>query len=75
MMVAFELADAEAADKLCSTVRLIRPATSLGGVESLVERRAWLPGEERVPPGLVRFSVGLEDPEDLWRDLSIALTE
>ena len=54
-------------------VRLIRAATSLGGVESLVERRAWLPGEERVPAGLLRFSVGLEDPEDLWRDLVTAL--
>ncbi|MBB4687169.1 trans-sulfuration enzyme family protein [Amycolatopsis jiangsuensis] len=73
MMVAFELPDADAADKLCAAVRLIRPATSLGGVESLVERRAWLPGEDRVPPGLIRFSVGLEDPEDLWRDLLTAL--
>ncbi|GAA3535465.1 PLP-dependent transferase [Amycolatopsis ultiminotia] len=73
MMVAFELPDAEAAGKVCAAVRLIRPATSLGGVESLVERRAWLPGEERVPSGLIRFSVGLEDPEDLWRDLLSAL--
>ena len=73
MMVAFELADAEAADRFCASVRLIRAATSLGGVESLVERRAWLAGEERVPPGLIRFSVGLEDPEDLWRDLAAAL--
>ncbi|WP_027928231.1 trans-sulfuration enzyme family protein [Amycolatopsis benzoatilytica] len=74
MMVAFEVADAEAADKVCASVRLIRAATSLGGVESLMERRAWLPGEERVPPGLIRFSVGLEDPEDLWRDLLTALS-
>ncbi|WIX80649.1 PLP-dependent transferase [Amycolatopsis carbonis] len=73
MMVSFELATAEAADQVCSAVRLIRAATSLGGVESLVERRAWLPGEERVPAGLLRFSVGLEDPEDLWRDLVTAL--
>ena len=73
MMAAFELADAEAADRVCASVRLIRSATSLGGVESLVERRAWLPGEERVPAGLIRLSVGLEDPEDLWRDLLSAL--
>jgi cystathionine gamma-synthase len=73
MMVAFEVADADLADEVCASVRLIRSATSLGGVESLVERRAWLPGEERVPPGLIRFSVGLEDPEDLWRDLLAAL--
>ena len=75
MMVAFDLADAETADRFCASVRLIRSATSLGGVESLVERRAWLAGEERVPPGLIRFSVGLEDPEDLWDDLTFALTE
>ena len=73
MMAAFELPDAEAADRVCASVRLIRSATSLGGVESLVERRAWLPGEERVPAGLIRLSVGLEDPEDLWRDLLAAL--
>ncbi|MFF0144499.1 cystathionine gamma-synthase [Amycolatopsis sulphurea] len=73
MMVAFELPDADAADRVCAAVRLIRPATSLGGVESLIERRAWLPGEDRVPPGLIRFSVGLEDPEDLWQDLLTAL--
>jgi cystathionine gamma-synthase len=73
MMVAFETADAETSDKVCASVRLIRSATSLGGVETLVERRAWLPGEERVPPGLIRLSVGLEDPEDLWRDLQAAL--
>jgi cystathionine gamma-synthase len=75
MMVSFDLADAEVADRFCAAVRLIRPATSLGGVESLVERRAWLAGEERVPPGLIRFSVGLEDPDDLWRDLLAALPE
>ncbi|MEC3981087.1 trans-sulfuration enzyme family protein [Amycolatopsis sp. H20-H5] len=73
MMVAFELPDAEAADKVCASLQLIRSATSLGGVESLVERRAWLPGDEHVPAGLIRFSVGLEDPEDLWRDLAGAL--
>ncbi len=73
MMVAFELPDAAAADKVCASVRLIRAATSLGGVESLIERRAWLAGEERVPAGLLRFSVGLEDPEDLWLDLRVAL--
>ncbi|GAB3573714.1 PLP-dependent transferase [Amycolatopsis endophytica] len=73
-MIAFDLADAGAADKLCASLRLIRHATSLGGVESIVERRAMWPGDAHVPAGLVRFSVGLEDPEDLWRDLSQALT-
>ncbi|NIH77606.1 trans-sulfuration enzyme family protein [Amycolatopsis viridis] len=73
-MIAFELADAAAADQLCAALRLIQHATSLGGVESLVERRAVWPGDAHVPAGLVRFSVGLEDPEDLWRDLAQALT-
>ena len=73
-MIAFELPDATAADKVCASLRLIRHATSLGGVESLVERRAMLAGDAHVPAGLVRFSVGLEDPEDLWRDLAQALT-
>ncbi|RSN14992.1 cystathionine gamma-synthase [Streptomyces sp. WAC 05977] len=72
-MIAFELPDAETADKVIGSLRLIRAATSLGGVESLVERRAWLAGDAHVPAGLVRFSVGLEDPEDLWTDLASAL--
>ncbi|OZM72827.1 cystathionine gamma-synthase [Amycolatopsis antarctica] len=72
-MIAFELADAAAADKLCAGLRLITHATSLGGVESTVERRAGLEMDKHVPPGLVRFSVGLEDPEDLWRDLAAVL--
>lgn len=72
-MIAFELEGAEAADTVCAALTLIRHATSLGGVESLVERRAWLAGDAHVPAGLIRFSVGLEDPDDLWRDLSQAL--
>ncbi|HKS46651.1 MAG TPA: PLP-dependent transferase [Amycolatopsis sp.] len=73
-MIAFELPDAAAADGFCARLGLIVHATSLGGVESLVERRAMWPGDAHVPPGLIRFSVGLEDPEDLWRDLAQALT-
>jgi cystathionine gamma-synthase len=72
-MIAFEMPDAEAADRVCAALELIVHATSLGGVESLVERRAVWPGDAHVPPGLIRFSVGLEDAEDLWRDLSRAL--
>ena len=49
------------------------PATSLGGVESLIERRARWTGET-APPNLLRLSTGLEDVEDLWRDLSQALS-
>lgn len=75
-MLAFELAGgAPAADDLCDRVELITHATSLGGVESLVERRAKYAGERSIgtPAGLVRFSVGIEDVEDLWTDLDRAL--
>lgn len=72
-MIAFELPDADFADAFCGRLRLIRHATSLGGVESTVERRAALPGDSHLPGGLIRFSVGLEDPEDLWYDLTQAL--
>jgi len=72
-MIAFELPDAASAEKFCAGLRLVVHATSLGGVESLIERRAMWPGDAHVRPGLIRFSVGLEDPEDLWRDLVQAL--
>ncbi|HEX6490461.1 MAG TPA: PLP-dependent transferase [Gaiellaceae bacterium] len=53
-------------------VRLIMNATSLGGVDSVLEsRRRW--EGERVPPNLLRFSVGLEEPDELWADLEQAL--
>jgi cystathionine gamma-synthase len=42
-------------------------------VETLIERRARWPGEERTPPALLRLSVGLEHVEDLWADLEAAL--
>lgn len=65
---------ATAADLVCGAVRLWRNATSLGGVESLLERRRRWPAEsERVPEGLIRLSVGIEAPEDLWDDLERAL--
>ncbi|TWP35755.1 PLP-dependent transferase [Leekyejoonella antrihumi] len=55
-------------------VRLWLPATSLGGVESMLERRRRHPLEPKsVPEHLVRLSVGIEDVEDLWRDLDTAL--
>ena len=54
------------------SVRVIVNATSLGGVTSLIESRHRWEGD-RVPPGLLRLSVGLEDPEDLWADLTTAL--
>ena len=61
------------ADVVCQNVRLICHATSLGGVESTMERRAAIPGQEHLPPSLIRLSVGIEDGEDLWADLEQAL--
>ena len=72
-VLAFELGDADAADRLCDGVSLIQSATSLGGVESTMERRGKWPGQEHVPPGLVRLSVGCEHVDDLWADLEAAL--
>jgi cystathionine gamma-synthase len=64
----------EAAEALVEAVRLWLPATSLGGVESLIERRRRQPGEPAtVPEALVRLSVGIENVEDLWADLEDAL--
>jgi cystathionine gamma-synthase len=65
---------AERADAVCRSVRIIRHATSLGGVESTIERRAAVAGQTHLPPGLLRLSVGCEHPGDLWRDLQQALT-
>lgn len=64
---------AEAADAVCRRVALIRHATSLGAVESTMERRAAIPGQGHLPPSLLRLSVGIEDVEDLWRDIDGAL--
>lgn len=64
----------EAARELCEQVEIFTHATSVGGVESLIERRKrWSAESELVPESLVRISVGIEDVEDLWRDLSQAL--
>jgi cystathionine gamma-synthase len=72
-VLAFEVADAPTADRLCDAVHVIVHATSLGGVESSIERRSKLPGQEHVPPGLLRLSVGCEHIDDLWNDLNTAL--
>jgi cystathionine gamma-synthase len=71
-LLSFDVADGDAARRVETSLRVIRNATSLGGVESNLEARSrWEP--ERVPPGLLRLSVGLEDVEELWADLSRAL--
>lgn len=64
---------APAADALCAGVRIIVPATSLGGVETTIERRQKYPGDAHVPPGLLRMSVGIEDVADIWDDLEANL--
>ncbi len=64
----------ERADAVVDAVRLWLPATSLGGVESMVERRRrWGTEAATVPEDLLRLSVGIEDVEDLWADLDQAL--
>jgi cystathionine gamma-synthase len=66
--------DAEAAIAAAARVELWKRATSLGGVESLIEHRASVEGEgSPVPPDLLRLSVGIEDPDDLIADLTQAL--
>jgi len=65
---------ATAADLLCRTTRLWVHATSLGGVESSLERRRrWKAEAPTIPDALVRLSVGIEDVDDLWDDLRTAL--
>ncbi|MHA3834112.1 trans-sulfuration enzyme family protein [Terrabacter sp. AAH1] len=66
--------DADAAERVCSATRLWLHSTSLGGVESQVERRRRHPSEsEQVPANLLRLSVGIEHVDDLWADLDQAL--
>jgi cystathionine gamma-synthase len=71
-LLSFDVADADAARRVETSLRLITNATSLGGVDSVLESRARWEGE-RVPPGLLRLSVGLEPPDILWQDLEQAL--
>jgi cystathionine gamma-synthase len=59
---------------VASRVKLFVNATSLGGVESLIEHRASSEGKvSNAPPNLLRLSVGLEHPDDLIEDLMQAL--
>lgn len=64
---------ADAADAACRAIELIVPATSLGGVETSMERRQKYAGDAHVPAGLIRLSVGIEHVDDLWADLAHAL--
>jgi cystathionine gamma-synthase len=71
-LLSFDLDSAGAARRVETGTRLIANMTSLGGVTSRIEARARWEGE-RVPDGLLRLSVGLEDAEALWADLAEAL--
>jgi cystathionine gamma-synthase len=75
-ILAFELGgDGAYAQKVCESTELWVHATSLGGVESLLERRRRWPIEvPTIPDDLIRLSVGIEHPEDLWADLEQALS-
>ncbi len=73
-LVAFDVADGEAAGRVERGVRVIENATSLGGTRSKLEARHRWEGD-RIPAGLLRLSVGLEDPEELWADLEQALAQ
>lgn len=71
-LLSFDVADGDAARRVETSVRLITNATSLGGTGSRIEARHRWEGD-RVPTGLLRLSVGLEDPGELWADLEQAL--
>lgn len=71
-LLSFDVADAETARRIETGTSVIANMTSLGGVTSRIEARSRWEGA-RVPPGLLRLSVGLEDPETLWADLEQAL--
>jgi cystathionine gamma-synthase len=75
-MISFDVkASVEQIDLMCNSSKLITNATSLGGVESIWERRRrWATESATVPENLIRFSVGIEDVDDLWADIQQALT-
>ena len=71
-VISFDVADGDAARRVETSTRLVVNATSLGSVTSLIEGRHRWEGD-RVPAGLLRLSVGLEDPDAIWADLAQAL--
>jgi cystathionine gamma-synthase len=71
-LVSFDVADADAAGRVERALGTIENATSLGGTRSKLEARHRWEGD-RIPPGLLRLSVGLEDADTLWADLEQAL--
>ncbi len=73
-LIAFDVADGDAAGRVERAVQVIENATSLGGTRSKLEARHRWEGD-RIPTGLIRLSVGLEDPDTLWADLAAALDD
>jgi len=75
-VISFEIdGNAEQAEKVCESSKLITHATSLGGIESLWERRRrWALESPSVPEQLIRLSVGCEHVDDLWADIQQSLT-
>ncbi|MCF8555438.1 MAG: PLP-dependent transferase [Candidatus Planktophila sp.] len=75
-VISFEVdGSAEQTEKVCESSRLITHATSLGGIESLWERRRrWALESPSVPEQLIRLSVGCEHVDDIWLDIEQALT-
>jgi len=71
-LIAFDVADAVSAGRVERAIQVVENATSLGGTRSKLEARHRWEGD-RIPTGLIRLSVGLEDGERLWRDLEAAL--
>jgi cystathionine gamma-synthase len=76
-VLAFEIVGTpEQADQITASSELISFATSLGGVETLWERRhRWSSESPSIPLNLIRMSVGIEDVEDLWQDVLQAIAK
>ena len=75
-MISFDVnGSVDQVDLMCNSSRLITNATSLGGVESIWERRRrWATESASVPENLIRLSVGIENVDDLWADIEHAFT-
>lgn len=74
-MISIQIKGDEAnARRVASKLKLFQQATSLGGVESLVEHRRSIEGlDSKTPGNLLRLSIGLEHLDDLWEDLNVSL--
>ena len=71
-VVSFEMADEDLARRLVKGLQVFTDATSLGSVESLAEHR--IVSDPHSPPGLIRLSIGLEEPHVLTADLDLAIS-